>query len=322
MKNKILIVSTLIVLSLTTAVLANTFIGDITADDTAKLEEQPILRSAETFDSISECNETAQYHNVSVYVAFVEENSFTPEQLKVINNILDKGTTIQSIAEVYDFWLTTIEPFEIVEEICALEDKYFSEYWYENAFNELTDDRYGVLNSDDIDMYKEKGISPDEILTANVLCRKGVYTITEILDMVADGQDIETIACEIYGVDALPEAQSSFEKIKLTEKAKKYKINTLSAENNALDIQSIETVETEHQELISEKTEVELQRLNLDIPRENQEDIEAMYNTGLPAGVLRALENKGFTPAEIALVPEMDTDDIFEAAKMAREALK
>ena len=68
MKNKILIVSTLIVLSLTTAVLANTFIGDITADDTAKLEEQPILRSAETFDSISECNETAQYPNVSTYV--------------------------------------------------------------------------------------------------------------------------------------------------------------------------------------------------------------------------------------------------------------
>ena len=277
------------------------------------------MRTADSFSSVMDCTAGAKYANVSAYVAFMGENSFTPDQLTVINRILDKGTTVQSLAQVYDFWLTTAEPFSIIEEICALEDVYFSEYWYENAFNELTENKHGVLDRDGIREYKDKGIPADIILAANTLCRKGVYTITEILDKVADGADIEDIACEIYELESLPEADTSYEKIKLVTKAKKLNISEISTISSHAQTNALNNAQTAYTDAISEKISAEVKRLNL--VRE-VEDYDAVENTGLPISTINALMNKGFTAAEIALIPDMDTDDVFKAAKMAREVLK
>ena len=339
MRKKVLIISMSIIAGLTTAGLASGLLEEdsvstsggavstelaMTAADSVNtnLSANSKLRTADRFSSIMTCRADARYHTVTAYVAFMGENSFSPEQTEIINRILDKGTTIQSLAQVYDFWLTTDEPFGIIEEICALEDSYFSEYWYENAFNKLTNYEHGVLDSEGIDAYKEKGISVDEILTANTLCRRGVYTITEILDKVVDGEDIEDIACEIYGVETLPEAENSCQKVNLALKAKKYNIaSSASASSAKATAAAIETAQTAYTDAVSAKIESEVSRLSLAKPEQTEDDFEAMQSTGLPISTLKALQNKGFTPAEIAKIPEMDTDDTFKAAKMAREVL-
>ena len=245
MKKKVSFVSTVVIAVFTTAVLASGIISFDSAPLSTPPETKFIptpameavesnlspkenLRSADSFASVANCADSAKYHNVTAYTAFMGENSFTSSQLEIINRILDKGTTIQSLAQVYDFWLTTSEPFSIIEDICALEERYFSEFWYENAFNALTNDKCGVLDSKDIDEYKEKDITAEQILAANTLCRKGKYTITEILDMAVNGRDIEDIACEVYEIDSLPEADSLNEKINLVIEAKKLNISDKS----------------------------------------------------------------------------------------------
>ena len=80
-----------------------------------------------------------------------------------------------------------------------MENSYFSEYWYENAFNKLTNYAHGVLDGDEIREYQELGITTDQILAANVMCRKNGQNIHTILDAAASGNTIEAQAQAIYG---------------------------------------------------------------------------------------------------------------------------
>lgn len=289
----------------------------------ANLNNASGIRTADQFGSIVNCSSNAAYANVCAYVTFMGENPFSTEQITIINRILDKGTTIQSLMQVYDFWLSTDEPFSIIEEICAMEDNYFSEFWYENAFNKITDGKHGVLSGEDIAAYREKGISYEEILAANTMSRKGVYTINQILDSVVNGANAEDIACEIYNVNALPEGENVLEKVNLTIESKKYKLSTARISDSESISTAISTAKTAYSDAIAPKAEAEIQRLGIDKPSgDSAEQYDAMQNTGLPIGTVRALMNKGYTPAEIAKIPDMDTDDIFTAAKMAREVMK
>ena len=155
------------------------------------------------------------------------------------------------------------------------------------------------------------------------MSRKGVYTINQILDSVVNGANAEDIACEIYNVNALPEGENVLEKVNLTIESKKYKLSTARISDSEAISTAISTAKTAYSDAIAPKAEAEIQRLGIDKPSgDSAEQYDAMQNTGLPIGTVRALMNKGYTPAEIAKIPDMDTDDIFTAAKMAREVMK
>lgn len=136
----------------------------------------------ENFVCIMNCCDEAKYGNISAYVRFMCENNFSAGQLSEINNILKSGTTVQSLAQVYDFWLTTDEDFSVISEICSLENKYFGEFWFEDAFNYITDNEHGVLTRSDVRDYMSKGLSADQILAANTLSRKEGQNVSDILN--------------------------------------------------------------------------------------------------------------------------------------------
>lgn len=108
------------------------------------------------------------------------------------------GYDMEDVIKATYFWLDTNEDISIVRKMCDLKDEYDGKStWTENAFNEITNCKCGVLDVDGVRAYYEQGLTADDIMTANILCRKGVYTITEILDKKLAGQSFEEIKGEI-----------------------------------------------------------------------------------------------------------------------------
>ncbi len=288
----------------------------------ARIDANAGIKSPEQIKSIIDCNNRAKYDNIASYVAFVCENRFSPAQIKIINNILDSGTTIQTLNQVYDFWLTTDEPFSIVEEICALEDEFFSEFWYENAFNSITDNEHGVLSDKEVREYLNKNLTYDDILTANTLSRKKGQNINNILNRIVDGEKIEDIICEIYDIDFLPEAETNLEKINKIIKSKKYNIASEVVNSDKLTT-FVDSAEANYGGVILDKIYEETTRLKVDVPEADDEyDAEMLKKSGLPYLTIKALLNKGYTPDEIAKVPEFENTLPHIAVKKAREVLK
>ncbi len=276
------------------------------------------LKNANEFKSIMNANAKAIYNNVSEYVRFIYQNELSNEELEIVNHILDNGTTIQTLTEVYDFWLTTDEDFAMVEEICLLEDRYFSEYWYENAFNKLTDHVHGELSAQQIMEYRDKGITTDQILAANVMCRKKGQNIFGILDNVLSGTSIEEQAKALYGVDEIVVEDTLFSAIdKIAKESRnKYKINTIKKLKLAINDEILD-------EVIQEKVNVAISNYKIQKPEEDAyEDYQALMKSGYPVSVQRALLNKGYTPQEIKKAAELGIWDIHKSAKNAREILK
>ena len=282
-----------------------------------RLSKKINLKKPEEFVHLMKGNSRVVYNNVSDYTNFICTNDFDEEQLKTINRILENGTTIQSLIQVYEFWLTTDYNFSMVEEICALEDKYFSEYWYESAFNSITNNIHGVLNIDDINYYRDLGISDDEILAANVLCRKQGQNIFEILDAVVNGVDIETQAKDIYGVDSLPEGKDLYRRIIELSKSVVLEFNKITPTAKQTTIDSKEIANS----FIAEKIGMEAERLKISEPEiNNKEDYEALLRSRLPLSAQRTLLNKGYTPTEIEQASKAGGWYIAETIKQVREA--
>ena len=276
---------------------------------------------AENFACIMDCSESARIGNVSAYVKFICENNFTAEQILIINRILGKGTTVQTLRQVHDFWLSTDEDFSMIEDICSLEDEYFGEFWYEDAFNKLTDNKHGVLTSEDIAEYKAKDITLEQILAANTLSRKNGQNIFCILDALAAGETIEQQAKEIYGISVEFDDGSELETVNDIVKAKKYSVPSVMLASRKTNLNSlIDQTENAYESIVSAKISSELNRLG--ISENDGENEDYLKNCDYPVSVKKALLNKGYTPKEIYRASQIKTDDINDAAKQAREALK
>lgn len=63
----------------------------------------------------------------------------------------------------------------------------------------MTNNVHGVLESEEINNYLSLGVTVSDIQNANILSRKGVYSIKQILDRIAGGDTIINIMNEVYG---------------------------------------------------------------------------------------------------------------------------
>ncbi len=275
------------------------------------------IQKPEAFSGIINCYDRAKTQNIQAYISFIYKEGFNASEMQIINRVLANGTTVQSLIEVYNFWLTTDESFDMIEKICALEDRYFSEHWYEDAFNKLTDYDHGELSVDDIINYRGQGITTDEILTANVMSRKAGQNIVAILDAHIDGNTIESQIAVLYGVTELSDEESLFSSVTAIACKSKRQNNQLFA------LKTGERAE-EFANIISDKVKSEIKRLGIteDNPEDAFSDYEALKNSGYPINVQRALMNKGYTPEEILKSAQFTQDTLHEAAKKAREMIK
>ncbi len=138
-----------------------------------------------------------EYTDIESYITFMIKHTLTSDEIAVINSLVASGTTMQTVENIYDFYLTTNDDFSIISKIAALETAFWGDHWIENAYNHITGNAHGVLNLEDIKEYSNH-LSIDDITYANILCRKGVYNIREILDKVQSGESWDNITDEIY----------------------------------------------------------------------------------------------------------------------------
>ena len=332
MNKKVLVLMVVLIASVVTVALASGIVSDNLAQIFNPSSEQKIdvsnaeaiaqtniakAKSFNDFSSIVNCGNEAKCNNVSSYISFMTSHTFTDKQLSVINQVLDNGTTIQSLIQVYDFWTTTDEPFSMIADICGLEDKYFNLYWYEDAFNEITENSHGVMELKDIKEYNQKGITNDVIMCANVLSRKKGQNIYNILDSVAEGKTIEKIACDIYKISELPEADTLYEKIMLVNCAKGYGID--------IKTKKLETVVQNVKAEIDSVADKSIKAATSDIKVQEYDEnelFEQIENSNMHPKQIQILYNKGYTTKEIYLVSQNETEDYFACAKKVRGGLK
>lgn len=100
------------------------------------------------------------------------------------------------------FWLDTCEDISIIEQIYNKKSEYEGgKFWVENAYNDVTEYIHGELSVDDVNHYLEAGAAAVDIQNANVLSRRGVYTIQQILDRIIGGETIVDVMNDVYGTN-------------------------------------------------------------------------------------------------------------------------
>ncbi len=270
------------------------------------------LKKPEEFSGVVDCNAKAKIQNIYAYTEFIYQNNFTFEEMEIINRILGNDTTVQSLAQVYDFWLTTDEDFDMIEKICALEDEYFSEHWFESAFNTLTNSEHGELDGNEVIDYLSKGITTDEILAANVMSRKKGQNIHTILDSHLAGYTIESQIETVYGAKFTSEETLFAFVTTLSKNSRKPSQLRTSTELNVL------------RDFINTRAQQEISRLKIsaETPENAFADFEALKKSGYPVSVQKVLLNKGYTPQEIEISAKLNEFNLNKAAKKAREMIK
>ena len=137
------------------------------------------------------------YDDVYMYKFFLKMYNPTNVERAYVDALILKGADVTVVVGIFDFWRTTAESIDMIGKIYDLSGGSTDPFWIEEAFNGLTENRHGVLDVKIIHEYFEKGLTKEDISLANMLCRKGVYTITEILDKVVEGESWTDIAVYI-----------------------------------------------------------------------------------------------------------------------------
>ena len=151
----------------------------------------------------------AVYNDIFAYKLLKKLYRPSAEALATIDALLEKGADVAKVIEIYEFWLTTSENASIIAEIYDRSNTIQDIYWVEDLFNEVTNNRHGVLDRDGINQYLAQGLTTEDIKIANVLCRKGAATITEILDRRAAGESWPALIAEIIDGQAGEDAYIS-----------------------------------------------------------------------------------------------------------------
>ncbi|MDO4562768.1 MAG: hypothetical protein Q4C12_02925 [Clostridia bacterium] len=143
------------------------------------------------------------YKRVSKTAVFMSKYCRDSEERAYFSSLLAQGRDFKTVSQIYQFWLTTNEDIGIIEKIYDM--VYYGEEIansaadaiFEEAFNELTDNKCGALTREQIENYITQGVSVDDIRNANLLCRQGVKTIEEILDEYAATKDWNAVVSDI-----------------------------------------------------------------------------------------------------------------------------
>lgn len=197
MKKKILFITLIILLAGTITALANyTYeqneiqkYQEATSFEIEQVNETEANRITKMANYIKELNYDITKINEIIfdYAYIVQIYRPNNEQMDYIDSLIYDGADIEDIILIHKFWLTTSDNVSIIGDIYALKDNIDDTYWIEEVFNQITNNKHGVLDSNGIKEYMDKGLVVSDIHTANEMCRAGVLTINEILDMRVDG---------------------------------------------------------------------------------------------------------------------------------------
>lgn len=182
----------------------------INADTTISSDEDNSGSFSTTEDGIDKYNQLIVALNATItdpgdfndfllrYEYLKEVYHITPEQQEYIANLVIDGCDAKDIIDLAFFWIGTNDDISIIKSMYNLKPEYEGKKsWYENAYDRVTNAKNGSLTTEEVEEYMKKGLTAGDILAADELCRKGVYTINQILDKMCEGSTFVSIANEV-----------------------------------------------------------------------------------------------------------------------------
>ncbi len=139
------------------------------------------------------------YEKVEAYATFKISQQPTAEEIQHMANLLSDGSPLEAVLDAYQFWMTTNAEFSLVDQLVQAYQQEFANisYWTEEVYDSITQNP-NVLSEEDVDAYMQQGISAEDILLANELSRKNVYTIQQILTKRQQETAWFDIIAEVY----------------------------------------------------------------------------------------------------------------------------
>lgn len=255
----------------------------------------------------------ALYNAVEAYALYKAVDKPTLKALEKLYIITENGVDIEEGIKICRFWETTNCGEELIEKIAEYYNGEFSgRYWYEDIFNNITNNVHGVLENEDIEIYLET-FSEEDIMEANVMSRKGVYTIQEILSLISDGKSWVEIAGDVYPSMNI-KSERKYKDIEpgilsdavylanRTSKSVNYYLDT------ALESGSLDTAVNEYLRLTAEPAIRELKSKNLwDISSEDKQAVikhnksieKELEKNGISVQKQKELKKRGYTNEKI-----------------------
>lgn len=149
------------------------------------------------------------YQDISAYKKLKKLYRPSEQELEYLDGLIETGADVLTVMELYCFWLTTSEDISIIGQMYSASGQDKQDYWMEELFNKFTETRHGVLDENGVNVYLVKGLTASDINIANVLSRRGVLTIQEILDRRVAG-DSWNILIEQIGLQKEQPAHAAY----------------------------------------------------------------------------------------------------------------
>lgn len=139
------------------------------------------------------------YTQVDEYALFKVSQQPTSEEITYMANLLNSGSPLKAVLDAYRFWSTTNANLSLIGQLTAGYQPEFAEvsYWAEDVYDAITNNT-DALSTEEVTTYMQQGMSSDEILLANELSRKNVYTIQQILTKRQQEESWFDIISDIY----------------------------------------------------------------------------------------------------------------------------
>lgn len=173
-----------------------------TAENAAQNASNPLAQAIDSRGISAEVTGEA----ARIYALIAEQNP-TEAELSYLTGLLQKDYDMNWVAEIYEFWLTCGEDIPIIEQIYLASEtqQIDGRYWVEETYNSVTNNAHGVLDSIAIGNYIESGLTVADIERANILSRKGTYTINQILDNILGGSTWAEVVNSVYQQQVVPD---------------------------------------------------------------------------------------------------------------------
>lgn len=146
-------------------------------------------------------SDPVEYNDLLMRYEYLREvHQLQQTDLDYIADLVISGCNMKDIIDIAYFWLDTNEDIVLIKQIYELKGNYEgSRFWIEEAYDRVTEAKNGALSTEDIQNYFSRGMTAEDIISADKLCRRGVYTISEILEKRCEGQSFLQIINEIEG---------------------------------------------------------------------------------------------------------------------------
>ncbi|MCI9627560.1 MAG: hypothetical protein HFI90_12400 [Clostridia bacterium] len=144
------------------------------------------------------------YEKVEAYARMKIVYQPTQTEIGKLADLLDNGTDFDAVLTSYKFWTTTNADISLLEQIAGTYTADMEQMmnWVDNVYDSLKGK--SGLTVQEVKEYQEKELTREDILLADELSRKDVYTIKEILSKREQGKDWFTIISDVYSGINIP----------------------------------------------------------------------------------------------------------------------